>query len=185
MSICILPVIIYNWSFATVIESEGFNHTIKMLTKTVNILLADDDFDDRSFFANALKQLPITTILNSVNDGEQLMDYLGNNRTHLPQVLFLDLSMPRKNGFECLVEIREIEEFKDMAIVMFSTSFPTNVEYEESMIKTLLNLGADYYIRKQGNFESIKQVIHQSLIKISQKVIIKSDESVNPEIRIK
>jgi len=156
-----------------------------MLTKTVNILLADDDFDDQSFFANALKELPITTILNSVNDGEQLMAYLGNNRTHLPQVLFLDLSMPRKNGFECLVEIREIEAFNGIAIVMFSTSFPTNINYEEGLIKTLIKMGADYYIRKQGDFESIKQLIHQSLIKISQKVIIKSDESVNPEIRIK
>jgi CheY-like chemotaxis protein len=140
-----------------------------MLSKNLNILLADDDVDDRSFFANALAELPLTTTLASVNDGEQLMAYLDTNRKHLPHVLFLDLSMPRKNGFECLVEIKEMKEFKHIPVVMFSTSFPADINYEESMIKTLINMGADFYIRKLGDFESLKKAIHQSLIKISEK----------------
>lgn len=144
-----------------------------MQPKNLNILLADDDFDDRSFFANALKELPLTTTLTSVIDGEQLMAYLDKNKEHLPQVLFLDLSMPRKNGFECLVEIKEMEAFKHIPVVMFSTSFPTDINYEESMIKTLLNLGAHSYIRKLGDFELLKHAIHQSIIKINHTSLAK------------
>ena len=147
-----------------------------MLLKNLNVLLADDDTDDRSFFTSALKEIPISTTLTSVLDGEQLMAYLEKNRENLPQVIFLDLSMPRKTGFECLVEIKAIEEFKHIPVVMFSTSFPSSIVYEESMIKTLTAMGADSYIRKLGDFDSLKNAIHQSLIKISEKSSVKSDE---------
>ena len=143
-----------------------------MLPKSLNILLADDDVDDRSFFSSALAEIPIATTLTSVVDGEQLMAYLEKNKEHLPQVIFLDLSMPRKTGFECLAEIKQMEEFKHIPVVMFSTSFPSNIIYEESMIKTLTAMGADFYIRKLGDFESLKNIIHQSLIKISQKPLV-------------
>ncbi len=143
-----------------------------MLLKSVNILLADDDIDDRSFFTNALEEIPISTTLASVADGEQLMTYLEKNRERLPQVLFLDLSMPRKTGFECLAEIKAMEEFKHIPVVVFTTSFPSNITYEEKMIKILTDMGADFYIRKLGDFESLKKSIHQSLIKISQKPLV-------------
>ena len=88
----------------------------------LNILLADDDIDDRFFFEKALKEIPIVTSLFIVKDGEELMDYLEVNATHLPDVLFLDLSMPRKSGFECLTEIKENTAMIKMPVIMFSTS---------------------------------------------------------------
>src|ERR1017187_4447154 len=90
----------------------------------LNIIFADDDIDDRSFFEKALKELPISTNLTTVNDGEQLMKYLADNSEQLPDVLFIDLNMPRKNGFECIVEIRENEKLKDLSVVIFSTPYP-------------------------------------------------------------
>jgi CheY-like chemotaxis protein len=139
-----------------------------MILDQLNILLADDDTDDCSFFDRALKEIPIATNLIIVHDGEQLLDYLSENSEHLPDVLFLDLSMPRKNGFECLSEIKENEKLKDLLVVMFSTSFPKDRNYEENMIKMLLKIGAYDYIRKSGDFAQLKQVIHNTLIMVAE-----------------
>jgi CheY-like chemotaxis protein len=134
----------------------------------LNVLLADDDIDDCSFFDKALREIPIATNLTIVHDGEQLMNYLFGNSEHLPEVIFLDLSMPRKNGFECLHEIKENKELKDIFVVMFSTSFPQNIYYEETMINMLLKIGANDYIRKSGDFAQLKQIIHNILIKVTE-----------------
>ena len=88
----------------------------------LNILLADDDADDRYFFERALQDLPITTNLKTVPDGARLMEYLYKNTDHLPDVLFLDNNMPRKNGSECLAEIKNNAQLKGIPIVMCSTS---------------------------------------------------------------
>ncbi len=82
--------------------------------KQLNILLADDDTDDCVFFKRALKELAIPISLTTVHDGEQLMDFLANKTNELPHVLFLDLNMPRKNGFECLSEIKSNEKLSQL-----------------------------------------------------------------------
>jgi CheY-like chemotaxis protein len=132
--------------------------------KQLNILLADDDTDDCLFFKKALEELQLSTHLITVRDGEQLMNFLSENSEHLPDVLFLDLSMPRKNGFECLSEIKENKKLKDLPVVMFSTSFPQDRNYEKNMINILLKMGAHHYIRKSGDFAQLKQIIHNTLI---------------------
>ena len=131
----------------------------------LNILLADDDTDDCFFFDKALKEIPIANHLTSVHDGVQLMNYLFENIEHLPNVLFLDLSMPRKTGFECLSEIKENKKLKDLHVVMFSTSFPRDFDYENNIIKMLFEIGAQDYIRKPSDFKELKKVIHKALIK--------------------
>lgn len=80
--------------------------------KQLNILLADDDSDDCLFFKEALRELLLSTNLTTVHDGEQLMQLLTNETNVLPHVLFLDLNMPRKNGFECLTEIKLSKKLK-------------------------------------------------------------------------
>ncbi len=62
----------------------------------LSILLADDDSDDRYLFYKALKEIPIATEFRTVTNGDELMDFLYKNAANLPDVLFLDLSMPRK-----------------------------------------------------------------------------------------
>ena len=128
-----------------------------MTSKLLKVLLADDDVDDCHFFKEALSKLPITTQLETVNDGEQLMNYLKENTAHLPHVLFLDINMPRKNGFECLSEIKNHEKLKDLAVVMFSTSST------HDKIDILFKTGADVYIRKPSSFSELVQVIHHAL----------------------
>jgi CheY-like chemotaxis protein len=119
--------------------------------------------DDCFFFEKALEELQLSTHLTIVRDGQQLMNYLSENSKNLPDVLFLDLNMPRKNGFECLCEIKEHESLKVIPVVMFSTSYPRDQIYEANMINTLLKIGAHHFIRKPGDFAQLKQVIHQTL----------------------
>jgi CheY-like chemotaxis protein len=136
--------------------------TTKQQHALLNILLVDDDIDDIYFFDIALKELPVSTHLTIVNDGEQLMNYLSENLEHLPDILFLDLNMPRKNGFECLEEIRLIEKLKQLPIIIFSTSF------EQGVVNILYKNGAQYFIRKPSDFSQFKKLIHQSLIFVLQ-----------------
>ena len=137
----------------------------------LNVLFADDDSDDRSFFEKALKEVAISTNLTTVNDGELLMKYLADNSEQLPNVLFLDLNMPRKNGFECLCEINENEKLKDLSVVIFSTSYPQDKSYELGMISNLFNLGAHVYIRKPTDLNQLKQLLDHSLRMVVEKVV--------------
>lgn len=135
----------------------------------LKILLADDDADDRFLFTKALTEISIPTHLHTVHDGEQLMNYLHENSDNLPDITFLDLSMPRKTGFECLTEITESIKLKDLLVVVFTTSLPKNIQFEQSLIKMLSNIGAQEYIRKPGNFKQLKQIILRKLIKLAPK----------------
>ncbi|MFM9946396.1 MAG: response regulator [Saprospiraceae bacterium] len=123
----------------------------------LNILLADDDFDDCDFFKQALEALPLSTELSIVNDGEQLMAYLDENAENLPDVLFLDLNMPRKNGLECLADIKRNPKLKDMPVVIFSTL------NDKQKIDMVFKSGGLVYVHKPGDFSQLKQVILHAL----------------------
>jgi CheY-like chemotaxis protein len=135
-----------------------------MNTKPIKILLADDDNDDCHFFKKALEDLLLPTNLTIVNDGEQLMKYLSRNYKNLPDILFLDLSMPRKSGLECLSEIKRDEKLKDLSLVMLSTS------NSKETINNVFRIGARVYIHKPGDFAQLKQVIHHVLPIATEKI---------------
>jgi CheY-like chemotaxis protein len=138
-----------------------------MKSTLLNILLADDDLDDCLFFKEVLDELPLSSTLTTVNNGVDLMLYLSAN-TFLPDALFLDLNMPRKNGFECLTEIKESEELKKLPVIILSTSFDTDV------VNLLYEKGANHYIRKPGDFSKLKLVINEALTKIANKEDLKT-----------
>lgn len=123
------------------------------------IILAEDDADDREFFEEALKEISIETTLTTVKDGAELMTVLDENLNEPPppHVIFLDLNMPRKNGIECLKEIRETPKLKNIPVVIFSTSaFPTAIE-------TSYSLGANCFIRKPNSHQLLKKAIETVL----------------------
>lgn len=128
-----------------------------MNTLPITLLLADDDMDDCMFFREALEELPVSASLQTVNDGEKLMHRLTDKSIALPDILFLDLNMPLKTGIECLSEIKSIEKLKNLPIIIFSTSL--NME----VVNALFDKGANYYIRKPGDFSALKKVIHKAL----------------------
>jgi CheY-like chemotaxis protein len=138
-----------------------------MKSKPLNILLADDDPDDCRFFDQALKELSLHPKLKIVKDGEELMQWLTDKSNEVPDVLFLDINMPRKSGTECLEEIKDIERLKNLPVVILSTS--------NSSEKIILHfkIGANVYIHKPKDFSQLKQVIHHAL-PISTEEVAKS-----------
>ena len=73
----------------------------------IEILLVDDDADDRNTFTDAINELKIGTRLTCLEDGRGLIDYLNSSENKTPDILFLDLNMPYKSGVECLKEVRK------------------------------------------------------------------------------
>ena len=120
---------------------------------TIHVLLADDDEDDRNFFKDAFGEIKINTEVKLVNDGVELMEYLNKPDIVLPHILFLDLNMPRKNGLECLREIKKIDRLKQIVIAIYSTS-ASDSDIEETFVK-----GANIYIKKPNDFEALKKTL--------------------------
>ena len=129
-----------------------------MEKKPLNIVLAEDDESDRMDFIEALGESKIVTLVTTVNDGVELMNYLLKEDNVTPDLLFLDLNMPRKNGLECLKEIRSIEKFKEIVIAIYSTS-----SYEKDVERTF-NGGANIYLKKPNDFEMLKKALHQIVL---------------------
>ena len=141
-----------------------------MVSTHINILLADDDKDDCLLFQEALDELQLQTTLTLVHDGEQLMQLLTNqpadrhgNSKNVFDVLFLDLNMPRKNGFTCFEEIKRSDKLKSLPVIIFSTS------YDQSVANLFYKKGAYHYICKPGNFSELKKIIQEAPLLISGK----------------
>ena len=117
------------------------------------ITLADDDEDDRLFFTDAFDELKINTVVNTVKNGRELINFLNHEETVLPNIIFLDLNMPILNGIEALKEIKLNDKFKDIAIAIYSTS-----SSEEDIENTFV-LGANIYIKKPSNFNDLKKIL--------------------------
>jgi CheY-like chemotaxis protein len=119
----------------------------------MHILLADDDEDDRLFFRDAFDEIKINTKVETVNDGVELMDYLTRPGITLPHILFLDLNMPRKNGMDCLRELKRIDYLKDIAVVIYSTS-ASDEDIEETFVQ-----GANVYLKKPNDFNTLRKTL--------------------------
>jgi CheY-like chemotaxis protein len=134
-----------------------------MNTKQLVLLLADDDEDDCLFFKQALQSLSITSLLITVRDGEQLMHLLTTSTAALPSVLFLDLNMPRKSGFECLAEIKRNPHLNRIPVIVLSTFF------DELVTNRLFQIGALECLQKPTDFNQLKELIRQVLSRLAQR----------------
>lgn len=121
------------------------------------IFLADDDEDDCLLFGDALREVNAHTCLTTAADGFQLMSILHETVPPPPDVIFLDLNMPRKNGFECLAEIKQVQKLKDIPVIIYSTSA------QQKDIEKVYEQGARYYLCKPDSFEELKKAITKVL----------------------
>ena len=131
-----------------------------MKNKPLYILLADDDEADRLLFKEAFEELKINTAVHMVKNGVQLMEYLENQESRMPDLIFLDLNMPLKNGLECLKDIRKDKNLKEIAVAIYSTS-----SSKKDMEETFHN-GANIYINKPNDFNTLKQVLKKAVVNI-------------------
>ncbi len=117
------------------------------------VLLADDDPDDRFLFEDALKEIQLGVNLEMVKDGEELMHYLLASAVVLPDVLFLDLNMPFKNGVRCLEEIRGNSLLHSIFIVIYSTTA------SQREIDEVYEKGANLFVKKPNSFTELKDIL--------------------------
>lgn len=123
---------------------------------TQHVFVTDDDEDDRLLFQEVINELPYLVHFTTARDGEETIQALMNTG-QLPDLLFLDLNMPLKNGLDCLKEIKGTPQLSALPVIIFSTSaYPAaiNQAYEE---------GAHLYIRKPNDFLTFKKLIQQVL----------------------
>ena len=128
--------------------------------KTITILLADDDEDDRLLAREALSESRLANDLHVVSDGEELMDYLYRRGQYAaledsprPGLILLDLNMPKKDGREALREIKSDPVLRQIPVVVLTTS-----KAEEDIYRTY-DLGANSFITKPVMFESLVRVM--------------------------
>ncbi len=121
------------------------------------IMLADDDADDRMLFEEAVKEVDQKAKLVSTVDGAQLMDTLTQIVPPKPDVIFLDINMPKKNGLECLKQIRLSPALKDIPVIMYSTSA------QDDAVNKAFECGANFFVKKPDNFSHLKSIIEKVL----------------------
>ena len=136
-------------------NKNRFKNDIILLTallskKSTTILLADDDAGSREIFIEAIGQIAPHIKVNTVSNGQNLMNAILSQVQPLPDIIFLDLNMPLKTGRQCLQEIRNNERLKDIPVIIYSTS--ANREH----IDQTYDGGANFYLIKPDSFNDLK-----------------------------
>lgn len=114
------------------------------------VALADDDEDDRLFFAEIFDELKMLTKLQLFTNGSELLDYLKDSNNILPDIIFLDLNMPIMGGIDALLEIKMDKRLADIYVAIYSTSSAQS-DIEETFI-----LGANIYMVKPSSMAQLK-----------------------------
>ena len=125
-----------------------------MANVPLNVFLVDDDVDDREFFEAACNGIDLDVMLKTFEHGESLIDYF-EAKNDKPHMLFMDINMPKKNGFECLKDIRKRWCPDELCVIMYSTS------NSQRDISKCYQLGANGFIQKPYSFTGLKDVLHK------------------------
>ncbi len=125
-------------------------------TQIKNVILAEDDEEDVHLFNTILSELNQDILVTVAADGILLMTFLKQAIT-LPEMIFLDLNMPHKNGFECLSEIKSNERWNSIKIVILSTSS------QPQQIENAYKGGADLYLAKPVSYTQFKKMMEKCL----------------------
>jgi len=127
-----------------------------MLSK--KILMAEDDEEDVDFFKKVLTDLTVDVNLEVAANGIKLMKMLEDAEV-LPELIFLDLNMPLKNGMLCLQEIKANQRWENIKVIILSTSSHLD------QIKAAYDKGADFYMVKSTNYIDFKNNVAACLQK--------------------
>jgi CheY-like chemotaxis protein len=120
------------------------------------ILLADDDDDDSFLFREALQQISPESHLIVASNGMELTHAI-QSYTPQPDIIFLDMNMPVKNGLECLEEIRSTQGFEKIPVVILSTSVA------QYLWESAYKGGANLYIQKPTSFDGLVEILTKCL----------------------
>jgi CheY-like chemotaxis protein len=133
--------------------------TPKPAGRPIEVLLVEDDPGDVLLIREAFDFNKVHNNLNVVNDGEQALAYLKNQGRYAganrPDLVLLDLNLPRKDGREVLAEVKADEDLRTIPVVVLTTS-----EAEEDVLKSY-QLHANAYVTKPVDFERFVAIVRQ------------------------
>jgi CheY-like chemotaxis protein len=113
------------------------------------LYLVDDDIDDQEIFMSAVNEIDSSIKCVSIDNCEEAIEKLKTDKYNLPDIIFLDLNMPRLNGRQCLAELRKLAHLKDVPVVIYSTS-SLKKDIEETK-----SLGANMFLTKPSKFDEL------------------------------
>lgn len=125
-------------------------------TRNRVVFYTDDDQDDLDTFKDVMSEIDSDAVLFTHDHADKLM-YALENPPPIPHLVFLDLNMPGKNGFEVLKELRNSADFSNLPIVVLSTSD------DATSIDNSMRLGANYYIPKANDYMKLKASVNHAL----------------------
>jgi CheY-like chemotaxis protein len=126
------------------------------------LMIVDNDFDDRYFFRNAVKEIGRAYECVHAEHGVEALEKLRTS-DQLPDIIFLDLNMPLMNGWKCLEELKCDEKLKNISVIIYTTS-----DSREDM-ELSRTLGADYYLTKPPDLADLPQKINEALLFVEAK----------------
>ena len=128
-----------------------------MTKNAIRILMAEDDPEDQMLVKEAFKRSRVANGMEIVEDGEQLLLYLHKQgayaHAHRPDLILLDLNMPKKDGREALAEIKADPDLRGIPVIVLTTS-----SAEEDVVRSY-DLGVSSYIEKPVTFEKLVKVV--------------------------
>jgi CheY-like chemotaxis protein len=123
----------------------------------IDVFFIDDDIDDQEILSFIMKESFDHVRCTFANDGKEALNKL-QERSFSPDVIFLDINMPRMNGMELLTEIKKVDHAAEIPVYMYSTTS------EEEIVDRCRQLGAAGFIKKYANTDDVKtefeRVIH-------------------------
>lgn len=118
------------------------------INTNLDVLLAEDDIDDVLIFDLAVKQIKISIQLRHAKDGEELFKLL---KEAIPDLIFLDIHMPCKDGFTCILEIRQNPDYNNVPVIMY-TSY-----YHLKEIENTYKSGANFFLIKTASISELAE----------------------------
>jgi CheY-like chemotaxis protein len=119
------------------------------MTKRKTFFIVDDDIDDQELFIEAVNEVDKSINCFSASDCEEALNLLKSGTVELPDMIFLDLNMPRLNGKQCLTELKRQANLKHIPVIIYSTSS------EKRDIEETSRLGAAHFLTKPNKFEEL------------------------------
>ncbi len=127
--------------------------------KSIDVLLVEDDPGDTLMIREAFEDNKVRNRLTCVTDGVQALEFLRREGDHAgaprPDLILLDLNLPRKDGREVLAEIKADEDLRTIPVVVLTTS-----QAEEDVLRSY-DLHANAYVTKPVDFDQFIQVVRQ------------------------
>jgi len=128
-----------------------------MMKPKRTFFIVDDDIDDQDLFIEAVNEVDDSIECMSASNCEEALDLLKNKKIGMPDMIFLDLNMPRLNGKQCLAELKKEAHLADIPVIIYSTSS------EKRDIEETSRLGAAHFLIKPADMSNLTQILSELL----------------------